>query len=218
MAYTSTVWSKRQLAVVVRDARIARGLTQAELAQRVGVSRPWISRFESGHVENAGVERIMKLFEVLDMRMEVSYETNQAASRTQNDGDSVSADDARSADGARRADGVGLSRFAGSGGPSSAGVESLREAVSLKKIPGIDDAQLEKMRKRVDQWMQTQLADNALGASMERLAESLKLDIARHDESLSEAVRQITQVTIPATAKTSEAQHESDDSQSGSQQ
>ena len=218
MAYTSTIWSKRQLAVVVRDARIARGLTQAELAQRVGVSRPWISRFESGHVENAGFERIMKLFEVLDMRMEVSYETNQSASRTQNDGDSVSADDARSADGARRADGVGLGRFAGSGGFSSAGVGSLKEAVSLKRIPGFDDAQLEKMRKRVDQWMQTQLADNALGISMERLAEGLKLDIARHDESLSEAVRQITQVTIPATAKTSEAQRESNDSQSRSQQ
>lgn len=205
--------------MAVRDARIARGLTQAELARRVGVSRPWISRFEGGRVENAGFERIMKLFEVLDMRMEVSYETNQSASRTQNDDDSVSADDARSADSARRADGVDLSLFMDSGGFSSAGVESLlKEAVSLKKIPGIDDAQLEKMRKRVDQWMQTRVADNELGASMGRLAESLKLDIARHNESLSEVVRQNTQVTIPATAKTSEAQRESDDSQSSSQQ
>ncbi|PAU66756.1 hypothetical protein [Bifidobacterium criceti] len=66
--------------------------------------------------------------------------------------------------------------------------------------------------------MQTQLADNALGISMDRIAKGLKLDLDRHDASLSEPDRQMTQVTIPATAKTSEAQRESNDSQSRSQQ
>ncbi|THG26034.1 helix-turn-helix transcriptional regulator [Bifidobacterium pseudolongum] len=209
MAYTSTIWSKSQLAVAVRDARIARGLTQAELAQRVGVSRPWISRFESGHVENAGFERIMKLFEVLDMRMEVSYETNKSATPSQGD-DSESVDNAGSAVAMRRVDRAETSRFAVSGGLPlpSAGVES------LMKVPGIDNVQWEEMRKRMNQWAQAQFTDGTLGASMARLAESLKLTIAQHDEVLSEAVKQTAQATISAVAKDSESQRETNDDQS----
>lgn len=209
MAYTSTIWSKSQLAVAVRDARIARGLTQAELAQRVGVSRPWISRFESGHVENAGFERIMKLFEVLDMRMEVSYETNKSATPSQGDGSS-SVDNAGSAVAMRRVDRAETSRFAVSGGLPlpSAGVES------LMKVPGIDNVQWEEMRKRMNQWAQAQFTDGTLGASMARLAESLKLAVAQHDEVLSEAVKQTAQATISAVAKDSESQRETNDDQS----
>ena len=209
MAYTSTIWSKSQLAVAVRDARIARGLTQAELAQRVGVSRPWISRFESGHVENAGFERIMKLFEVLDMRMEVSYETNKSATPSQGD-DSASVDNAGSAVAMRRVDRAETSRFAVSGGLPlpSAGVES------LMKVPGIDNVQWEEMRKRMNQWAQAQFTDDTLGASMARLAEILKLAVAQHDEVLSEAVKQTAQATISAVAKDSESQRETNDDQS----
>lgn len=211
MAYTSTIWSKSQLAVAVRDARIARGLTQAELAQRVGVSRPWISRFESGHVENAGFERIMKLFEVLDMRMEVSYETNKSATPSQGD-DSASVDNAGSAVAMRRVDRAETSRSAVSGGLPlpSVGVES------LLRVPGIDNVQWEEMRKRMNQWAQAQFTDGTLGASMARLAESLKLAIAQHDEVLSEAVKQTAQATISAVAKDSESQRESNDDQNGS--
>ncbi|MBS6344379.1 MAG: helix-turn-helix transcriptional regulator [Bifidobacterium pseudolongum] len=195
--------------MAVRDARIARGLTQAELAQRVGVSRPWISRFESGHVENAGFERIMKLFEVLDMRMEVSYETNKSATPSQGD-DSESVDNAGSAVAMRRVDRAETSRFAVSGGLPlpSAGVES------LMKVPGIDNVQWEEMRKRMNQWAQAQFTDGTLGASMARLAESLKLTIAQHDEVLSEAVKQTAQATISAVAKDSESQRETNDDQS----
>jgi transcriptional regulator with XRE-family HTH domain len=209
LAYTSTIWSKSQLAVAVRDARIARGLTQAELAQRVGVSRPWISRFESGHVENAGFERIMKLFEVLDMRMEVSYETNKSATPSQGD-DSASVDNAGSAVAMRRVDRAETSRFAVSGGLPlpSAGVES------LMKVPGIDNVQWEEMRKRMNQWAQAQFTDGTLGASMARLAESLKLAVAQHDEVLSEAAKQTAQATISAVAKDSESQRETNDDQS----
>lgn len=209
MAYTSTIWSKSQLAVAVSDARIARGLTQAELAQRVGVSRPWISRFESGHVENAGFERIMKLFEVLDMRMEVSYETNKSATPSQGD-DSASVDNAGSAVAMRRVDRAETSRFAVSGGLPlpSAGVES------LMKVPGIDNVQWEEMRKRMNQWAQAQFTDGTLGASMARLAESLKLAVAQHDEVLSEAAKQTAQATISAVAKDSESQRETNDDQS----
>lgn len=210
MAYTSTIWSKSQLAVAVRDARIARGLTQAELAQRVGVSRPWISRFESGHVENAGFGRIMKLFEVLDMRMEVSYETDKSTTQSRGDDDSASVDNTGSAMAMRRVDRAETSRSAVSGGLLPVGVES------LMKVPGIDNAQWGEIRKRVNQWAQAQFTDGTLGASMAHLAEDLKLAVAQHDEVLSEAVKQTAQATISAVAKDSESQRESNDDQNGS--
>lgn len=51
---------------------------------------------------------------------------------------------------------------------------------------------------------------------MARLAESLKLAVAQHDEVLSEAVKQTAQVTISAVAKDSESQRASNDDQNGS--
>lgn len=37
----------RSIGSTVRDARLAAGLTQQELAQRIGVSLRWVSKFES---------------------------------------------------------------------------------------------------------------------------------------------------------------------------
>ncbi|WP_270417065.1 hypothetical protein, partial [Bifidobacterium pseudolongum] len=145
-----------------------------------------------------------------DMRMEVSYETNKSATQSQGDDDSVSVDNAGSAVAMRRVDRAETSRSAVSGGSPSAGVES------LMKVPGIGNAQWEEMRKRVNQWAQAQFTDGTLGASMARLAESLKLAVAQHDEVLSEAVKQTAQVTISAAAKDSESQRASNDDQNGS--
>jgi HTH-type transcriptional regulator/antitoxin HipB len=39
----------RDLGALVRSARRTRGLTQADLAQRLGVSRDWVVRLEHGH-------------------------------------------------------------------------------------------------------------------------------------------------------------------------
>lgn len=60
------------LAGAVRHARRVHGLTQGELAQRIGVSRPWISQFESGHTPHAGIDRILALVNVLGIRLTVT--------------------------------------------------------------------------------------------------------------------------------------------------
>ncbi|SDU54547.1 helix-turn-helix transcriptional regulator [Jiangella alkaliphila] len=39
----------RDLGAVAREARRRRGMTQAELAQVVGISRDWVVRLERGH-------------------------------------------------------------------------------------------------------------------------------------------------------------------------
>ena len=42
------VRTARDLGAVVRDARLRRGWTQAELANRIGVSRQWVIALERG--------------------------------------------------------------------------------------------------------------------------------------------------------------------------
>lgn len=37
---------------IIRNARLAKGLTMKEVADMVGVSEPTISRWESGEIEN----------------------------------------------------------------------------------------------------------------------------------------------------------------------
>jgi y4mF family transcriptional regulator len=43
------VHTVRDLGAAVREARAKNGLTQTDLADRVGVSREWLSRLENGH-------------------------------------------------------------------------------------------------------------------------------------------------------------------------
>jgi HTH-type transcriptional regulator / antitoxin HipB len=61
-ARPTTARSARDLGAFVRRARRARGLTQAQLADELGISRQYLSELENG-VENLYVTR---LFEVLD--------------------------------------------------------------------------------------------------------------------------------------------------------
>jgi HTH-type transcriptional regulator/antitoxin HipB len=39
----------RELGVAAREARLRRGMTQADLADSLGVSREWVVRLEKGH-------------------------------------------------------------------------------------------------------------------------------------------------------------------------
>jgi len=59
---TTTARSARDLGEIVRRARRARGLTQAHLADELGITRQYLSELENG-VDNLYVTR---LFEVLD--------------------------------------------------------------------------------------------------------------------------------------------------------
>ena len=52
----------------LRRLRIAAGLTQAELAERAGVSRRWISRAERGH-GGGEIGNLMKVVRALGLEM-----------------------------------------------------------------------------------------------------------------------------------------------------
>lgn len=50
----------------IRDLRVHRNLTQAELADRSGVSRPWLSRVEAGAIFKPDLRKIGAIAKVLD--------------------------------------------------------------------------------------------------------------------------------------------------------
>ena len=74
MKASSIIRSTRQLAISLRDARIAKGLTQTALAQQTGLGRPWINQLEQGKIENASLSRILALCNALEVTFTVSYE------------------------------------------------------------------------------------------------------------------------------------------------
>lgn len=57
-------WSK--FGAAIRDARVAGGFTQAALAERAGVSRAWLARFEGGH-RRAELEQVLRVLVALDL-------------------------------------------------------------------------------------------------------------------------------------------------------
>lgn len=56
---------------IVRDRRSDLGLTQADLARRIGRARQWVVRFESGHAGSASVDSLMAVLHALDLYAEV---------------------------------------------------------------------------------------------------------------------------------------------------
>jgi HTH-type transcriptional regulator/antitoxin HipB len=65
--------STGDLAAAVRGRRFSLGLSQADLARRAGVSRPWLSNVEAGK-PTAEFGRIIRLLEALglNLRLEVT--------------------------------------------------------------------------------------------------------------------------------------------------
>ena len=173
MAYKSMIWSMRQLAISVRDARVARGYTQEELAQKIGVSRPWISRFESGHVANAGFERIMKLFEVLDMRMEVSYEVEPQEDQR---GETDSQTRVKSEDDEHHVLSANSNERTENEPPNaSRQVVSAQNLHQTKNISTISDANLKGLQNITEEWARVQsVAKPPTFPATEQLADILK--------------------------------------------
>lgn len=56
------------MAAIVRGRRKELGLSQAEVAARAGVSRPWLSEFERGKPK-AELHLALRLLEALDLDM-----------------------------------------------------------------------------------------------------------------------------------------------------
>ena len=68
MAYDVSDW--RKLGAVLRQARLAAGLTQQALATRAGVSRAWLARLEGGH-RAAELEPLLRLLDALDLTLTI---------------------------------------------------------------------------------------------------------------------------------------------------
>ena len=62
----------RELGGIVRARRIALGLSQADLAQEVGVSRWWVVQLESGQATGAGLASVLAALHRLGLGLEVT--------------------------------------------------------------------------------------------------------------------------------------------------
>ncbi|NEE02711.1 helix-turn-helix domain-containing protein [Phytoactinopolyspora halotolerans] len=68
----------RDLVAVLREARTRRGMTQAQLAGSVGVSREWVVRLEGGHPR---VEAQLLLDALSAVRVTVTVEIDEGGSQ-----------------------------------------------------------------------------------------------------------------------------------------
>lgn len=66
------VGTSRDWGNVVRDRRLELGMTQEQLAERVGRARQWIVRFESGHSGSASIDSLSRLLDVLELYVDVN--------------------------------------------------------------------------------------------------------------------------------------------------
>ena len=69
--------SVRDLGVVVRERRMARGLSQSALAAQVGVSREWVNSVERGK-PNVQLAPVFDLLTVLDLQLALVERTPHA--------------------------------------------------------------------------------------------------------------------------------------------
>lgn len=60
--------SAREFGTLVRSEREGRGWSQSQLAERVGVSLPWISQFERGKA-TAQIDLVLKTLAALNIRL-----------------------------------------------------------------------------------------------------------------------------------------------------
>jgi transcriptional regulator with XRE-family HTH domain len=77
--FVSSVFSIHHMAAVVRDARLARGWTQEDLAVQSGFSRVWINRFEQTAIAEPSFSRILTMCNVLGIKLVVSYAIDKDA-------------------------------------------------------------------------------------------------------------------------------------------
>lgn len=73
---------------IVRDRRTDLGVTQEELAARVGRARQWVVRFESGHAGSANVESLNRMLDALGLyaTVDVAEDEQDRAAMLTDDG------------------------------------------------------------------------------------------------------------------------------------
>lgn len=62
----------QDLGAEIRRARLSRGLTQAELAKKAGVSRTTLNQLENGHFPDLGVKKIQAILDCLELTLSVN--------------------------------------------------------------------------------------------------------------------------------------------------
>ncbi|MGL5810299.1 MAG: helix-turn-helix domain-containing protein [Nocardioides sp.] len=75
----------RELGVAVRSARQEQGMTQADLATRLGVGRDWIVRLEKGH-PRLEAQRVLDALAVLGLVVELRPRTAADDAKSDPDG------------------------------------------------------------------------------------------------------------------------------------
>ncbi len=63
---------KNRVGHLIKQSRIAKGLTQKELGEKLGVSESQVSRYESGTL-NMTIEALYKIAEILDLDLSVNF-------------------------------------------------------------------------------------------------------------------------------------------------
>lgn len=70
----------RELGGIVRARRLALGLSQADFARDLGVSRWWVVQLESGHAAGAGLATVLAALDRLGLALDVA--TAQGSGRS----------------------------------------------------------------------------------------------------------------------------------------
>lgn len=75
----------RDLGAAVRARRHDLGLSQDELSRSAGVSRPWLSRVESGNHPGAELQKVLDLLDVLGLSIQLESAPVEAPADTPDD-------------------------------------------------------------------------------------------------------------------------------------
>ena len=67
---------------MVIKAREEAGLTQEELARRIGTKQPALSRLERGGFQKAKIETLLKIANALNVRLTIQFQPKDAGTKT----------------------------------------------------------------------------------------------------------------------------------------
>lgn len=71
--FTTTTRTVDELATAVRDARLAAGMSQSELAEAAHLNRSWVSLFEGGHTPGASLNKVLAMLDALGITLRLKY-------------------------------------------------------------------------------------------------------------------------------------------------
>ena len=77
----------KDFGAAIREARKAKGMTQAALAVRLGTTQDWISQLETGRLDNPGLGTVLRLAAVIDLDFHTAEEPQLASQQDFDTGD-----------------------------------------------------------------------------------------------------------------------------------